>query len=526
MISPARAPVPNPPADLRQPESTAGAIDVPLPAPRGAAAPSTRSTRVARNVAMVLISQLAIWVAGSGLAIVLPRYLGETNIGRLTFATSFTSLFTIFALFGSERYITRAIARDPARASHVAFNALVTRVPFAAASVLVIVAFVLIFDYPRTTREVVYLFAASMCVTVIGNTCTAALQGLERMTLTSTAAIVEKVLSTSLGIGAIVLAGEGMITYAIILLAANAVGVGIVMVYFLQIIGISGRIDLKECRALLRGGFPFLIWGLSLVIYGTIDITMLSLMTNDTVVGWYGTSYRFIGVATFFPFSVTMALLPTISNSTREQSRALVQRCLNLVMFVSIPTAVFFLIGAHALITFLHYPAGFSNSVILLRILSVHIPLTAFTMIAGTVLIAYDKEGPRTKAAIAAAIFNPLINLAAIPYFQHMNGNGAIGAAIVSVVVEIFMVIVMLVLLERGTFGRSNVFGMLRSLSAGVPMAAVMILVSPYGLIPMMVLGGLTFVVAALAVRAITIDEILEMRSIIRPRSVDEDAVA
>ena len=44
--------------------------------------------------------------------------------------------------------------------------------------------------------------------------------------------------------------------------------------------------------------------------------------------------------------------------------------------------------------------------------------------------------------------------------------------------------------------------------------------------IPMMVLGGLTFVVAALAVRAITIDEILEMRSIIRPRSVDEDAVA
>ena len=73
MISPARAPDPNPPADLRQPESTAGAIDVPLPAPRGAAAPSTRSTRVARNVAMVLLSQMAIWIAGSGLAIILPR---------------------------------------------------------------------------------------------------------------------------------------------------------------------------------------------------------------------------------------------------------------------------------------------------------------------------------------------------------------------------------------------------------------------------------------------------------------------
>lgn len=525
MISPPPAAATNARPD-RQSVSSIMAID---DRPPGLPAPHEqpgRTARVARNVVMVLASQIAVWIAGSGLAIVLPRYLGEANIGRLTFATSFTSLFVILSLFGSERYITREISRNPERGAHVAFNALVTRVPLVVASLLFIVAFVLLLDYARTTREVVYLFAASMCVTVVGNTCIAALQGLERMTLTSAAAIVEKVLSASLGVGAVVFAGEGMITYAIILLAANAVSVSIVMVYFLQVIGISGRIDLRECRAILRGGLPFLIWGISLMIYGTIDITMLSLMTNDDVVGWYGTSYRFIGIATFFPFSVTMALLPTISNSTREQSRALVQRCLDIVMFVSIPTAVFFLIGAHALIAFLHYPEGFNHSIILLRILSVHIPLTAFTMVAGTILIAYNKEGPRTWAAVAAAIFNPLINLAAIPYFQRMNGNGAIGAAIVSVVVEIFMVIVMLVLLERGTFDRSNVFRMIRSLSAGVPMAAVMILISPYGLIPMMVLGGITFVVAALAVKAITIDELHEMRSIVGVRGTNEGSAA
>lgn len=489
-------------------------------------ASSVRTTRVARNVVMVLGSQIAIWIAGSGLAIVLPRYLGEANIGRLTFATSFTGIFSIIVLFGSERYITREIARNPKQGAHVAFNALVTRVPLVLVALVIMVAFVNLLHYPRPTREVVYILAGSLCVNAVGNTCSAALQGLERMTLTSVAAIAEKVLSGVLGIVAVVLAGEGMITYAIILLAANAVSGGIIVIYFLQVIGISGRIDAKECRAILRGGLPFLIWGVSLLIYGTIDITMLSLMTNDDVVGWYGTSYRFIGIATFFPFSVTMALLPTISSSTREQSRALVQRCLDLVMFVSVPTSVFFLVGAHALILFLHYPAGFDNSIILLRILSLHIPLTAFTMVAGTVLIAYDKEGPRTKAAVAAAVLNPIINLAAIPYFQHMNGNGAIGAAIVSVAIEVFMLVVMLLLLERGTFGRHNLYGAMRSVAAGIPMAAVMIAVSPFGLLPMMFLGGATFVVAALFFRAITVDEIKEIRAIVRSRTSADEAAA
>ena len=489
-------------------------------------ATSVRTSRMARNVVMVLGSQVAIWIAGSGLAIVLPRYLGEGNIGRLTFATSFASIFGVVVLFGSERYITREIARNPARGAHVAFNALVTRVPLTVAALVVMVAFVNLLDYPHATRDVVYIFAASMCVNAVANTCAAALQGLERMTLTSASSVIEKVLSGALGIGAVVLAGEGMITYAIILLAANAVSGGIIVIYFLQVVGISGRVDTKECRAILRGGLPFLIWGVSLMIYGTIDITMLSLMTNDDVVGWYGTSYRFIGIATFFPFSVTMALLPTISSATREQSRALVQRCLDLVMFVSIPTSVFFLVGAQALITFLHYPAGFDNSIILLRILALHIPLTAFTMVAGTVLIAYDKEGPRTKAAVAAAVLNPIINLAAIPYFQHMNGNGAIGAAIVSVVIEVFMLVVMLLLLERGTFGRHNLYGAMRSVAAGIPMAAVMIAVSPFGLLPMMFLGGITFVVAALAFKAITIDELKEIKAIVRSRGSGDEAAA
>ena len=52
-------------------------------------------------------------------------------------------------------------------------------------------------------------------------------QGLERMTLTAFAAIVERVISGAIGIGIIVLAAQGMIGYAMVLLVANLVSVGV-----------------------------------------------------------------------------------------------------------------------------------------------------------------------------------------------------------------------------------------------------------------------------------------------------------
>jgi O-antigen/teichoic acid export membrane protein len=149
-------------------------------------------------------------------------------------------------------------------------------------------------------------------------------------------------------------------------------------------------------------------------------------------------------------------------------------------------------------------------------------------MIAGTVLIASNKEGPRTKLAVAAAIINPLVNLAAIPYFQEFHANGAIGAAIVSVIIEVFMMAGMLRLLDPGIFVRSNVTTALRCLAAAVPMALAMIAVAPFGLLPILLAGAVVYLPAAIAFRAITAREVIDLpRSVLsRGRAVEVQAVA
>ncbi len=475
----------------------------------------TQQSRLARNVIIVLATQIIVWIAGAGLAILLPRYLSSQDVGRITFAGSFTSIFTLFVLFGSERFLTREVARSPQVASHLAFNALITRIPLYAVALALIAAFLIVFDYPKSTIQVVGLFSFSMLITSIGNTFTSVFQGRERMGPAAAAAIFEKVLSGFLGLAAVVLAGMGMVAYAGILVGANLLSVIIIGTVFMRSVGLSWRFEPKLCRAIIRNSLPFLAWGLSLYVYGSIDITILSVMADDSVVAWYGTAYRFVGIATFFPFALTTALLPNIAAMKAEESRPIVQRCFDIVAFVSIPIAIFFIIGAQSIVDFLGYPEEYDRTATLLRILAVQIPIVAFTMICGTLLIASNREGPRTIAALVAAFMSPVLNVVLIPIFQARYDNGAIGSAIATLIVEGFITLVVIRLLEPHTYGWANGKTALRCVAAGIPMGGVMYLALPYSLPVVMAGGAITYLVAALATRAITIRELLDLPKLV-----------
>jgi O-antigen/teichoic acid export membrane protein len=381
-----------------------------------------------------------------------------------------------------------------------------------------IVGFLFAFDYPASTRNVVYVAMAGMLLSAFAQTIGATLQGLERMALMTAAGILEKALVVVFGVGAIVLAGQGLVGYALVLVGATATGALLQFAWFIRTVGLSMKTDLALAKTLLRGGAPFFIWSISLIVYGNIDITLLSLMTNDSVVGWYGTAYKFIAIPAFIPFAVTTALLPTLSSARGDEFSLIARRCMDLVVVTSVPVALALLVGAGPLIDLLGYPAGFDNCVVLIRILSLHVPLVAVSMVAGTVLIAVNKEVIRTRMALVAAVLNPLANLAVIPVFAALFDNGAIGTAVVTVCTEVFIVTTALILVGRGVFSRSNVQTALRALGAGAVMSLAMLAVLPYGLPVILVAGGVTYPIAALLFRAVSMGELASAGALLRAR--------
>jgi O-antigen/teichoic acid export membrane protein len=322
-----------------------------------------------------------------------------------------------------------------------------------------------------------------------------------------------------------------MMTYAVIILLAGVVPTVAQLIYFTRLVGLSWQFDRNLSIQLFRGGIPFFLWSVSLVIYGTIDVTLLSLMTRDEVVGWYGTAYRFIGVSVFLPFALTMALFPSLSSATGDEFKALARRSLDAVILTSLPVALFLAIGASAIISFFRWGDDFQHAVVPLQILAIHVPMVSVSMVAATVLLAKNREGARTRMAMVAGVLNTLANLALIPFFTHYNDNGAIGAAIVTVFTEVFMMTGTIYLIGPGVFARANLVTCVRCMAAGAVMSGAMVLVRPYGMLPIMVAGGLTYPVAALAFGATNFAELRELLALIRARgaktgSVDPEAAA
>jgi hypothetical protein len=92
-------------------------------------------------------------------------------------------------------------------------------------------------------------------------------------------------------------------------------------------------------------------------------------------------------------------------------------------------------------------------------------------MVLATILVAQGRQNVWTVVGLVAAVFNPLANLWVIPVTQQMYGDGAIGAAIVTVLTEFVMFAGALYLRPRGVFTRGDIGYMLRVLLATLMMA-------------------------------------------------------
>jgi len=68
--------------------------------PSGDDASSSR-TRILRNISALGVGQIFTWISTAALISLLPRYLGDQNLGKFTAAVSLTDLCGLLAGLGS-----------------------------------------------------------------------------------------------------------------------------------------------------------------------------------------------------------------------------------------------------------------------------------------------------------------------------------------------------------------------------------------------------------------------------------------
>jgi O-antigen/teichoic acid export membrane protein len=461
------------------------------------------SASVVRGAMALFTTQPLTWTASLLTAVLVPRYLGDQALGQYTVAMTIANLVGMIASLGVPNYLRRHVATQPARAAVVGSAAFILLVGLAMLIAAALSVTLPLLGFSIGEDYVLPLALAGMVVATAQAVAFSFLVGQEHHGQYAWFNAAFAIAGTAAGIG-VLLAGGDVRTYLVAGVATSAV----IAALGWRASGLRlsrPALDPRLWQQLALSGLPFLGWTLALQIYGEIDKIILAILANEAVVGWYAAAYRIISIPVFIPTLITTPLLPALSRhaTDHELLQQTLRRSLVIVLILTVPCSAMIIALAPVVPDLLGWPPAFQNSVPLMVILSLHLPVVAVDMVLGTTLIALNRERQWLWMAILAAVVNPTLNLVLIPFFERSLHNGAIGAAIVTVVTELLMLGGAVILLPRGLLDRTTANRSGRVIAAGFCLMVVAAQLQTVSLLLAVVVGGATFVAVAAALRVV-----------------------
>jgi O-antigen/teichoic acid export membrane protein len=449
---------------------------------------------VAKNTGVLLVQQVITMTSGFLLLLFIPRYLGPEEYGRFYLATAITGIFAMFVSFGSNFYISKEVVRAPESTGQVLVDSIAARFTFAMLSVAAIVVLCEILGYQGEQKLLILILSVSLLLLAGTNTLYACYQGHQRLSYTSLGAIAERV---SIGVLTIplLLLGAGARMVAAVCVLGILLNLLVLVVKARTIVPSLPRVRWRGVRDQVTHGVPYFLLSVFGVVYYRIDSIMLSKMTPEKIVGFYGAAYRLFDSLNI-PYLLSIAVYPVLARYWKDAPnihQRMLLKSLEVVIVAAIPVTIATIFFASDIISLLYGLNAYGESVILLQVLSAGILFLYVDMILATALVAADRQRSLAIIAFIAIPFNIGLNMLMIPYCQMTFDNGAIGSAVATGVTEMCIMVVSASLLPgwiRLSF-RWGVVG--KSLVAGLAMSASILLLPHF--IPWFICAGFSLLV-------------------------------
>ena len=462
---------------------------------------------IAKNTTIMMASQVITWMSSFVLMMVLPRYLGSEEYGRLYLAISLTMMLQMVIDFGGSYFIAKEVSRVRDRAMALISNSIVFRVTLWAAALIVVLLFCLFVSYSDKVIALVAILGFAKVWEVSTKVFNSGFQGFEMMEYTSFGAVAERVFVAVASVSALML-GADAVVIAVLIAVSTLLNFSVVT-RFARRTFFSGTAPIRweTIRALLKEGFPYFLYSIFAVMYYRIGAVMLSLMTTDAVVGWYGAAFRFFDVLMFLPSILSFAVFPVLARlqgTSQETLSRVTRKSLDIVIMAGIPVTVLCVTFSREIIAMFFGIAEYGPSVLLLQIFSIGLLLVYIDFVLGTTLFATDRQRQWTMVAFAALLLNPVLNYVLIPVTQQSYGNGAIGAALATLATELFVMMLAIAIMPKTVFAGASVRTQLKGLGAGIVMAVAVALMAPTDLpwVLQSVLGLVLYVALIILFRA------------------------
>jgi PST family polysaccharide transporter len=466
---------------------------------------------VGRNIVWLLVSQGATWVLTFATLIVVPDLLGVDGFGAWNFAGVYVGYFSALAGLEAGPVIVRSIARDPGSLPTIFMNAVALRTVSVVVMSVAAVGIALAIGLDETLLVLIVIGCVSMLTGHLNQVIASSLAGIHRLARPAMWQALQLYVAGIIGI-AVLVAGGSVFAFAAVAAAATTIPLVANWQTLRPYLHERPGVDRSTQRLLLTGALPVLMLTALTQAYGTMDYPMLQWLGGSTAVGWYSVAGKWAGIPFFICTAVVTAYFPRFSELAHtgavEFANA-VNRAVSLVLIVALPFAVALVVTADELIH-VFYDAEFLPAIPVLQVMAFQTPLTAINTVLAVALIAADRIRPYLFVAGTAVVLTPLALYFTINALAEGPSHGAVGAALVTTLTEVFIICGAYRLRAPGVLDRATLGRCLRAAGAG---AVALGLLWPVPGLSMFVRGPLAIVAylaAALAFRVVRTDELVD----------------
>ena len=374
------------------------------------------------------------------------RVLLPEGTGKVAFALSIVSYFTLFASFGVATYGIRAIAQvrdDKERLSKTMHELLFINIISMIIVYIALAIAILVVPKFAMEKELFWVTSLFILFTIIGIEWF--YKGLEKYQYITIRTIIFKIASLFL-VFLFVKEKSDYIIFAFISIFAIVGSSVLNLINSRKLINYTLYSE-YEFKKHLKPMFVLFLTSMAIAIYTSLDEGLLGLLSSPEQVGYYNAAVRVKGILFTLITSLGVVLLPRLSyyveNHMETEFHEALAKSTNFIIVIAASVVIFFTLFAKETILIL---AGenYVASIIPLQIVVWALILSAITNILGIqILLPLKKDKQLLFSVLCAATVDVIANFLLVPKLA------AVGTALSVIAAELSVLIVQMIILRQ-----------------------------------------------------------------------------
>jgi len=410
------------------------------------------------NVSWLLTEKIVRAVVTMTIGIYVIRYLGPSNYGLLSYATSFVTLFSFFPKLGLDHIVVKHLASESFRRDVFLGSAFVLKFLGAIAAIFIIYVINLFIPNEKITPFLTIIIASSFIFQSF-NVIDLYFRAHTRSKYVVFAQLIQLGISSTIKILFVVFKASLVWFAFLCVFDSLIVAFGLIVFYKNERLFLTRwQFDFKISKSLLKASSPLIFSYLMVSIYMRIDQILIKWILDNQSVGYYAVAVNLCEAWNVIPVTIYHSVFPALIKSKMLNEKSYyadLQKLYDLMMILSLAVVLFTILFGKKII-YLFFGQDFMPAVPVIIIYAWSCIFSFLGIASDGWFIAENFQKNIFYRTVLGMIINIVLNIIFIKRF------GIVGAAFATTISYCFAVYISLIFMPSC---RKNLIALTRSLN-------------------------------------------------------------